>query len=257
MEFSIVQSAPGSSRSGCVIVGVYESRKLSMPAAALDSASRGFITTVLKSGDMDGRKGTTLTLHGVPHIACERVLLVGLGAEKSFDEKAYREALATTMRALKATGAVKAECHLSVLDAGKSSITWRVAQAAALAMESVYRFETMKSKREDAPPALKQLALVYANSGEREGAQRGLTQGVALGRGMNLAKDLGNLPGNVCTPSYLAREARALAAKHRMKATVLDRPQMQKLGMGTLLSDRKSTRLNSSHIPLSRMPSSA
>jgi leucyl aminopeptidase len=236
VEFSIFESAPGSSRSGCVIVGVYESRKLSIPAAALDSASRGFLTTVLKSGDMDGRKGTTLTLHGVPHIASERVLLVGLGAQKSFDEKAYREAVATAMRALKATCAAKAECYLSVLDAGKSSITWRVAQAAALATESAYRFETMKSKRESAPPALKQLALAYADAGERAGAQRGLIQGVALGRGMNLAKDLGNLPGNVCTPSYLAREARALAAKHRMKATILDRPQMEKLGMGTLLS---------------------
>lgn len=236
MEFSTVQSAPGSSKSGCVIAGVYESRRLSAPAAALDRASKGYLAQVIKSGDMDGRKGTTLMLHRVPHTACERVLLVGLGEEKAFDEKAYREAVTAALRALKGTGAAKAECHLSALAAGKSGITWRVAQAAALAIEAEYRFETMKSKREGTPPALKQLALAYASASERGSAQRGITQGVALGRGMNLAKDLGNLPGNVCTPTYLAREAKALAAKHGMKVNVLDRPQMEKLGMGTLLS---------------------
>ncbi len=98
---------------------------------------------------MDGRAGTTLLLYGVAPLACERVLLVGLGAEKSFDAKAYRHALQTALRAIKSTGAAEAEIHLTSLAATGTrgrDIGWRVAQAACIAIESAYRFDQMKSK---------------------------------------------------------------------------------------------------------------
>jgi leucyl aminopeptidase len=236
LEFSTKSLTPGSSKSDCVIVGVFESRKLSAPAAALDRTTKGYLTTVLKSGDMDGRANTTLLLHHVPHAACERVLLVGLGAEKFFNEKAYRKAVGEALRALKSTGATDAELHLTALAAGKSDIAWRVMQAATLAIESAYRFEHMKSKRESPPAPLKRLVLAYAHSAERKPAERGLARGLALGHGMSLAKDLGNLPGNVCTPEYLAQTARDLGKRYKIKVKVLERAEMQKLGMGSLLS---------------------
>ncbi len=237
MEFSTKQSAPASAKSGCVVVGIFESRKLSAPAAALDKAAKGAISERLQAGDMDGRADTTLLLHGLPALACERVLLVGLGAEKSFDAKAYRHAVQSALRAVKATGAVDAELHLALLTlTDKRDITWRIAQAACMAIESAYRFDRMKSKPEARSSALKRLTLAYANAGERRLAETGLEQGLALGHGMSLAKDLGNLPGNVCTPTYLAEQAKALAKRYRMKAQILERADMKKLGMGTLLS---------------------
>ncbi len=236
MEFSTKYIAPGSSKSGCAVVGVFESRKLSAPAAALDRSAKGFLSKVVKSGDMEGRAGTSVMLHQVPGTACERVLLVGLGPEKSFNEKAYRNAVGAALRAINATGAADAELHLTAIAAGKSDIVWRVAQAAALAIESVYRFEQMKSKPEAPAPSLKRLLLAHGSTGERKAAERGLEQGLALGHGISLAKDLGNLPGNVCTPTYLAGQARDLAKRYRMKLTVLETADMKKLGMGSLLS---------------------
>ncbi len=236
MEFSTKCIAPGLSKTGCVIVGVFEARKLSAPAAALDRATKGYLTTVVKSGDMEGRAGTVLMLHHVPQAACQRVLLVGLGAEKSFNEKAYRKAVGEALRALNATGATDAELHLTALSAGKSDTAWRIMQAATLAIESAYRFEQMKSKRETPPTALKRLVLAYARNADRKQADRGLAQGLALGHGMSLAKDLGNLPGNVCTPEYLAQAARELGKRYKLKVKVLERAEMQKLGMGSLLS---------------------
>ena len=236
MEFSTKCIAPGLSKTGCTIVGVFESRKLSAPAAALDRATKGYLAKVLRSGDMEGRAGTVLMLHHVPGTACERVLLVGLGPEKSFNEKTYRKAVGAAFSAVNATGASDADLHLTSLDAGQSEIGWRVAQAAMLAIESTYRFEQMKSKSEAPAKALKRLLLAYAKTSERKAAERGLEQGLALGHGMSLAKDLGNLPGNVCTPTYLAAQARELAKRYRMKITVLETADMKKLGMGTLLS---------------------
>ena len=235
MEFSTKSIAPGLSKTACAVVGVFESRKLSAPAAALDRVSQGALTKALKSGDMEGRAGTTLLLHGVAHTACERVLLVGLGVEKSFNEKAYRNAVAAALRALHATGAADAEIHLTTVAAGGSDIGWRTAQAATLALEADYRFEQMKSKREKPPATLKRLVLAHG-AADAKHAARGLTQGVALGHGMSFAKDLGNLPGNVCTPTYLATQAVALGKRYKLKVKVLDRAAMQKLGMGSLLS---------------------
>ena len=236
MEFSTKCVVPGSVKTACVIVGVFESRKLSAPAAVLDRAAKGFLSNVIKSGDMDGRTGTVLLLHHVPGVACERVLLVGLGAEKSFNGKAYRTAASAALRCVMATGAVDAQFHLSALAAEDNAIDWRISQAAALAIEAAYRFEQMKSKQEKAPSALKRLVLAYATAGERASAERGLKQGVALGHGVSLARDLGNLPGNVCTPTYLAKQAKVLATRHKMKIKVLERADMEKLRMGTLLS---------------------
>jgi len=236
LEFSTKCITPGLSKTGCTIVGIFESRKLSAPAAVLDRAAKGYLSNIVKSGDMNGRSGTILMLHHVPGTACERVLLVGLGPEKSFDEKAFRNALGSAFRAVNATGATDADLHLTALAAGTSDIDWRIAQSAALAIESVYSFEQMKSKREASPKALKRLLLAYGRTGERKGAERGLEQGLALGHGVSLAKDLGNLPGNVCTPAYLARQARELAKRYRMRVKVLERADMEKLGMGSLLS---------------------
>jgi leucyl aminopeptidase len=239
VEFSTKPSAPAAAKSGCVVVGVFESRKLSAPAAALDKAAQGAITKVLRAGDMDGRAGSTLVLQRTPGLACERVLLVGLGPEKSFDARAYRTALQTALRAVRATGAVDAELHLTTLAAGRHDAAWRIAQAACIAIESAYRFDHMKSKPEPQASPLKRLTLAYARAGERGLAERGLERGLALGHGMSLAKDLGNLPGNVCTPTYLADQARELAKRYRsagMKVQILDRADMEKLGMNTLLS---------------------
>ena len=236
MEFSTKCIVPGSSKSGCAVVGVFESRKLSAPAAALDRVVKGYLATIVKSGDMDGRAGTVVMLHHVPHAPCERVLLVGLGPQDSFDEKAFRNAVGAAFRAINATGTADAEIHLTALAAGTSNITWRITQTAALAIESVYRFEQMKSKHEKPEASLRRLVLAYAPAGERKNAEQGLAQGLALGHGVSLAKDMGNLPGNVCTPTYLAKQAQDLAKRYKMKVRVLDRTDMEKLGMGSLLS---------------------
>jgi leucyl aminopeptidase len=185
---------------------------------------------------MEGKTGTTLLLHNVPGVACERVLLVGLGREAEFGAKQYREAIAASVRALNATGAGDAELYLPALDVDGRDLAWRAQQAVTIAQEGAYRFELMKSRKEPAKKSLKQLALAFADRGHTRSAENGLAHGVALAAGMALTKDLGNLPPNVCTPSYLAREARELAKRYQMKVQTLERADMEKMGMGALLA---------------------
>ena len=236
MEFSIKSISPGQTKNGCAVIGVFEPRKLSAPAAELDRAAKGFISAVVRRGDMEGRAGTTLLLHNVPNVACERVLLVGLGREADFQDKQYREAVATAVKALAATGAKDAELHLTALAAGKRDAAWRITHATAVAREAIYRFDRMKSKKDAPPAALRRLTLDTGDKSALRRATAGLEEGLAIAHGVSLAKDLGNLPANVCTPAYLAEQARELAAHYRMKIQVLERKDMEKLGMGALLS---------------------
>jgi leucyl aminopeptidase len=215
---------------------VFEPRKLSASAAALDRAAKGYLTAIVRRGDMEGKAGSTLLLHNVPNVPSDRVLLVGLGREKEFRDKGFREAVASAIRVLNSTGASEVTLHLTELPVPRRDGRWRVAHAAAVAREAVYRFDAMKSKPEATPPALRRLVLGIENRGELRRAASGLEQGLAVAHGVSLAKDLGNLPANVCTPSYLADQARELAKRYRMKLAVLEREDMEKLGMGALLS---------------------
>ena len=93
MEFSIKSGSPEKQRSACVVVGVFEPRKLTLPAELLDNAARSYISDIIRRGDLEGKLGTTLLLHNVPGTLCDRVLLVGLGKEKEFREKEFRQAM--------------------------------------------------------------------------------------------------------------------------------------------------------------------
>jgi leucyl aminopeptidase len=235
VEFSIKPLVPGRNASGCTVVGVYADRKLSEAATTLDKTSKGYIRRVIDRGDMAGAIGSSLMLHDVPGIASTRVLLLGLGPKAEFAEKQFRRCITTAIEVLAQTGSVDAELHVTELAVGRRDIEWRVMQTARAAREATYRFEQMKSAPAKEAPALRRVVLAVAKSDEKRAA-RGLSQGLALAHGISLARDLGNLPGNVCTPAYLAEQARKLAKHYRFKVQVLERADMEKLGMNTLLS---------------------
>ncbi|MBX3663632.1 MAG: leucyl aminopeptidase [Burkholderiales bacterium] len=236
MEFSIKPLSPGRNACGCTVAGVYAGRKLSEAASALDRAAKGYLRRVLERGDMEGRLGSTLLLHDVPGISSARVLLVGLGPQDGFGEKQFPRAVSAAVGALAGTGTADAELHLAELPAGRRDIGWRMMQAACAARTAVYRFRQLKSKPENELPALRRVVLSVKTQKDAKAAASGLARGLALAHGISLARDLGNLPGNVCTPSYLADRARDLAKHYRMKIQVLERADMARLGMNTLLS---------------------
>jgi leucyl aminopeptidase len=236
MEFSIKSGNPGKQRTGCVVVGVFEGRKLSFSAQAIDDASRHYLTEVMRRGDHDGKAGTTLLLHKIPQIAAERVLLVGLGRERDFHETAYRSALAGTVRALRSTGASDATICLTELPIRHRDIAWKVEHAVLAVSEGIYRFDKMKSKAPEAKRALRKTTLFVAKRAEIAEGEIAMLRGTAIAEGVALAKDLGNLPANVCTPTYLAEQAIELGKRQGLKVEILDKQEIEKLGMGSFLA---------------------
>ncbi len=241
MEFSIKSGSPEKQRSACVVVGVFEPRKLSVPAEVIDSAARGHLSDLLRRGDMEGKAGSTLLLHNVPGTEADRILLVGLGKEKEFREKEYRAAVATAVRTLNETGGFDGTIYLTELSVKKRDVAWRVRQAAMVALETLYRFDQMKSKKDEVRRPLRKLTFCVERRNELEIAEKSLAQGQAIANGMALMKNLANLPGNICTPDYLAEQAAGLAKEHGLGIEILERADMEKLGMNTLLSVAKGS----------------
>jgi len=242
MEFSTKSGNPEKQRTGCVVVGVFEGGKLSDAARAIDTASGGFVAGVLRRGDLEAKPGATLMLHQVPKVPAERVLLVGLGKEKDFHEAPYRTALVAAVKALRATGAADAFLCLTDLALKRRGTAWKVEQAVIAVTDGAYRFDRMKSKPDPRKAPLERVALHVSGRGDAKEAAAAIAKASAIGAGMSFAKDLGNLPGNICTPSYLADQAVALGKEHRLKVEVLDRKQIEKLGMGAFLAVAQGSR---------------
>jgi leucyl aminopeptidase len=242
MEFSIKSGSPGKHRTGCVVVGVYEGRRLSAAAQDIDAASGGYLTEVLRRGDLEGALGKTLLLHSVPKLAADRVLLVGLGRERDFNEAAYRTAVSAAGKALRATGAADATVHLTELALKRRDIGWKVEHAVLGLMEAGYRFDRLKSKPAEAKRTLRKVTLRVAQRGELAAGETAIDRGMAIAEGITLAKDLGNLPGNHCTPTYLAEQAVELGKRHGMKVEVLEQKEIEKLGMGCFLAVARGSR---------------
>ena len=240
MEFSIKAGSPDKQKAGCVVVGVFEPRRLSDAAKTIDRAAKGHIASILRQGDLDGKLGATLLLHHVPGVAAERVLLVGLGKQGDVGAKQYREACRAAVRALNDSGASDALLYLIDSPVNGKELGWKATHLAVVAGEVAYRFDRLKSKKDNKRRPVK---LGLGLTGKPPAAVgRALERGAALAEGMNLAKDLGNLPSNICTPSYLARQAQELAREYKLKCQVLEEKDMEKLGMGALLSVTKATR---------------
>ena len=241
LEFSIKSGAPEKQRTACVVVGVFESRKLSGPAIDIDRASDGYLSEILRGGDMEGKAGSTLLLHKVPNILADRILLVGLGKERDFHEKAYRDAIACAVKTLRDTGSMEAAITLSEMPVKKRDVTWNIEQAVISAHDTLYRFDRMKSKPEEARRPLKRLTFAVSRRGELKFGEAGLARGLAIAHGINLAKDLGNTPSNICTPEYLASEARKVAKAYGFGCEILDQAACEKLDMCSFLSVAKGS----------------
>lgn len=236
MEFVVKDEVLEKQRTGCIVVGVYEGGKLSPSAMALDIASDHALKAALRRGDLEGELGTTLLLPGIPKIASERVLLVGLGCAREFAENSYHAALCAATKALCTTGAAEATLCLNELPVNDRDAAWKIEQAVLAVIDHMYRFDKLKSKPPKQKRALKKVVLHVADRSEASAAEAAIAQAMAIAEGITLARDLGNLPGNVCTPTYLANQARELGSRHGFGVSILDQNDLEKLGMNAILA---------------------
>lgn len=237
MDFNIKSGDPEKQRTACVVVGIFESRRLSPAAKAIDTVSKKYLSNLIRRGDMDGNKGQSLLLHNVPGMIADRVLLIGCGKEREIDDRNYLTIIANSVRALKETGALEGVNYLSELNIKGRDHRWKVRQAVKITEHTLYQFDELKTKKKKKRRPLRKITFTVPTRRELPESEQAMNEGRAIANGIKFTRDLANLPANVCTPTYLAQQALELGKKNRsLSVNVLEEADMEKLGMGSLLS---------------------
>ena len=237
MEFSVKSGSPEKQRSACIVVGVFEPRRLTAVAEQLDKISDGYISNLIRRGDLEGKAGQMLLLHHVPNVLSERVLLVGCGKERELDERQYRQIIAKTINTLNETGSMEAVCFLPELHVKGRDIYWKLRLAVEATQDCLYTFDQLKSKKDETRRPLRKIVFNVPTRRELHLGEKAIEQALAISTGKKVCRDVANMPPNICNPEYLGQQALALAENYQTIDTYLVKEaDMEQLGMGSYLA---------------------
>ena len=231
-------------RTDCLVVGVRENAQQPPSTRKIDIAAKGLIGALMRSGDIDGRPGNALMVPSPAGIEAKRLLLVGVGDKPDVDD--FASSALAAARQLCSSRSVSAIVTLTEIAVSGADPAARARMVSQAIQEAGYRFSQLKSaKGKEAARrqcTVKRVSLVSGSAKNDVSMRKGIQEACAIANGVSLAKDLGNLPGNICTPSYLANQAKKLGKSHKLKVSVLDEAKMKALGMGALLSVSRGSR---------------
>ncbi|MXP56458.1 leucyl aminopeptidase [Pantoea sp. Mhis] len=238
MEFSVKSGSPEKQRSACIVVGIFEPRRTSLIAEQLDKISDGYISALLRRGELEGKVGQTLLLHHVPNILSERILLIGCGKERELDERQYKQVIQKAINTINDTGSMEAVCFLTEMHVKGRNTYWKVRQAVETTQEVLYSFDQLKSNKIEPRRSLRKLVFNVPTRRELIIGERAIQHGLAISAGVKAAKDLSNMPPNLCNAMYLASQSRQLADifNKNMITHIIGEQQMKQLGMNAYLA---------------------
>ncbi|GAC1306222.1 MAG: leucyl aminopeptidase [Steroidobacteraceae bacterium] len=237
MEFKAIVDVKARERTDCAVVGIYEQGDLSVGARQVDGQIGGWISNLNGSGDFAGKAGDTLLVPLANGAGATRVLLIGLGSRATFGRKQYRKALQSAAQALAKTGAADAIVYLTLEHVPDLDVMYRARIVAEVFSVHAYKIPDLKTNPKPKAPTLARVTVVTENARAAQAAAEGLNVGSAIGNGVALARDLANLPPNVCTPTYIGKRAQGLEKEWpTIKTKVLDEEAIRALKMGAFLA---------------------
>ncbi|MFD2229892.1 leucyl aminopeptidase [Alkalimarinus sediminis] len=235
MKYSLEKRTPEQQQSDCIILPLFEDLQLSQEASYIDQASNQQLSKLFARKDFDAKTGSTLLLSG-DGTAHTRVLLVGLGKQDAFTPATLKKSMLAATEAVKKTQTQSATISfdgITLKDYQQQGLVRFTIEAIS---DSLYIFDDFKTTKAD-KAALNSVAFYCGNEADTAVAEQAIAEGSAIAAGVTVAKTLGNLPGNICTPTYLATKAEEIAKDNNsVTTTILDETKMAALGMHSLLS---------------------
>ena len=189
---------------------------------------RSLIDGAVSEGDLALKKGKLLYLHRPTAVAARRLVVVVAGDDSA---KAFKAAVTAGLATLKTSGA----SSIGVAAGTGRGLGEAAAEAAVVAAADVAYLYT-HTKPSAPPPWTPKVLTVYCQKADEKAVQRGMRRGEAIAAGVTLAREFGNRPGNYCTPTWLGQQARKLAKQFDLAVEVLDKKDVEKLGMGSFLA---------------------
>jgi leucyl aminopeptidase len=231
MHPTLKSASPLKQQKTCLMLGVYEGGSMTPAAKEVDKVLGGLIKKLFAQGLMQGKTGECLPLfhtEGFDHI-----LLVGCGKPDTLTPTGFRKMVTSAVRSLSQVKAVT--CYLTEVAVQDKSLAFKIRQITEAAFDGLYCFDMFKSEKK--PAQLKEFIIAIPDNKQQKACEQALLQGSSIASGAALTKNLANLPSNICTPAFLADQAKALGKQYSsIKVNILGEKEMQKLGMGALLA---------------------
>ncbi len=235
MDINVTHGATLKQATPCLLIGVVANQLTTPLLEKIDKALDGALTRAVTAQEFSGNAQQTLLLHGSSQLVAERILLIGLGKEKAITLETLRKAGATAAEQLRQRRLTNftwtpTDSPLHGLPPEAMASAW--IEGLILAD---YRFERYLSADPKRAPALKLLKVVTDRKGNLPVISAAVQRAEKLCRGVLLARDLVNEPGNVKSPVFLAEQAQVIAAEVGLQCTILDKPALEQEGFGALL----------------------
>ncbi|WP_369857770.1 leucyl aminopeptidase [Candidatus Thalassolituus haligoni] len=233
MIYQVSQQTAADIQASCIVVTLDQSGKLSDAASQLDEASQGFISQRYEQGDISGKLAETLLLPAVAGVSAGRVLLVGTG--KATLKPASAQKVLAAIATL--TSKIRGDIALALTEMATDVLTesWLAEQTAIAYASAQYRFTATKSTADDDTKTPD--SVIWLGSD----VDAAFTKGAAIGAGISFAKELANMPPNICTPTWLAENAVTLTQDQALETTILDEDQLAEMGAGAFVSVSKGS----------------
>lgn len=233
MNVNVVQGKISSMDTDILVLGFFKDKSIPQDCFnELDALFEGELSLYTKDDQFTRKCKETHLIHTFGKIKAKKLLFVGLGEEKEFTFDKARETIGhITRETLKLKQKKMAYCFNSFLtsEGSKHELAHAISEASLL---SAYRFDDYKTDKKK-EQCLESISIISEADDEVE---QGVSDGIAYAEGTCLARDLVNTPGNLLTPTHLAKKAIEIAEKHGMEYSILERAEMEKLGMGALLA---------------------
>jgi len=245
IDFAVAFSAPEKVKSDTLICGIYSDHYITQSTADINRAIGGQIKKVIDGGDHSGKVGEVKWLYSVEGINAKRILLLGMGDKVSHTLVEFKKSAKAAARALHKSGANNALLSIPALLTVENEKFQRLIIRAFVesSREELYKYEINAENRvKNSKNKTLKITISPAERSQLKTSREALNEALAIADGSNLARTLGNLPGNICTPSYLATKTRALGRNHKsLTVKILTEKMMEKLRMGALLSVSKGS----------------
>lgn len=232
---------PIDCKSGYLVVGVYDKADFTLSAEQLNKKTNGAIAALIENNDLADKPGSCALIPQIQGIDSKRIMLVRLGPRKKFNIKEFNLALNGVAAKLTSFNADSVSYFISDMHIKNRDISWMARRVVETFNQHLYRFDQLKKKPRKRAGHWR-IRIASEKSTHLIQIRQGVRVGSAISAGISLAKDLGNLPGNICTPTYLADKAKEVGKQNNFGVEVLDEPQMEELGMGALLSVSRGSR---------------
>lgn len=237
MKMSLTSQPIEKNQKNCLIICMFEGGELSPSAKKVDILTQGYLSHLYKKGLFNGKIGQTLPLFDLGAGGIQQVLLIGGGKVSQLSPMGFRKLMVSVAKAVIQYRFIAVTSHLAELEIKTApSLAWKVRQITEAFFEAAYRFDAFKTEKEPTV-ALKEWTVAISDPKEEKSCQKAMKEGEAISEGVIFTKNLANSPSNICTPSYLADQAKALAKQYStVTVKVLGEKEMKKLGMGALLA---------------------